>query len=276
MLRFRTHLARIMLVTAIAGGAPAAVCAEPQSATEPKPAAPGTVLPDGMIASADPSVSFFAPLVDTPPKITSPEYAVAKQKFIALFTRRPDWSREHFQLHYLERHAPSGQKYTANLLGYTVDLVKSPHQLDAITELWAHDFEALAKSPPDDAAKVISDPISDQQVPMFEVEEKVVRGAPLNAPLFTATPGVKLAWFYTAGEKVPPPPSGGYRVVDQKILRTISPIVSKDSKGLKTVPANLALIRFVWADKLEDIGPPESYADALITNEYRFRASPWK
>ena len=220
--------------------------------------------------------------VTAPVVVSAPGKEVAKEKMIYLFHRRDEWSREHFQLHYVETHAQLGLRWTRNLLGYSVNLIQTPSHTDALTEQWvptAMDMLDAKNSyaSPEDFAHVAADRISDGKTGYYVVQETVLKGAPQSTPLFQQTPGVKVIWSYSDAAKLPPVPSGATRVVDNRVTRKLDNTLSTEDKPVwRAVPSDVAVFRMAWADKLEDLGKPESYADAMIVREYRFRASPWK
>lgn len=223
------------------------------------------------------SLAAFAQPVAAPPVVSAPGKEIAREKIVFLYHHREDWSREHFQLHYVETHAPLGLKYTRNLLGYTVNVVRTQGGPDTITEQWVPTVNDLfdpknSYASPEDFAKVTADRISDGKGKYYVVEEKVLRGAPLSAPLFKPTPGVKVVWRYRDASQIPPPPPGATRVVDNRVVRMF---VTGDKPGAeKNLPSDVAVFRMAWANSLADLGG--SAADALVVTEHRFRASPWK
>jgi len=231
-----------------------------------------------LMASTGPVPAMAEP-VDTPPVVSAPGNEISREKLIFLFHHRPEWSREHFHLHYVETHAPLGLRHTRNLLGYTVDLVRTPHHVDAITEQWvptAADMLDATKSypSPEELAKVTVDRISDGQTPIYVVQERILRDDNRAAsPLFRPTPGIKAVWFFADATKAPPPPASAYRVVDNLVsAKLVSADKPAGSVWWREVPSDFALIRMAWADSLADFGPADLIDQALITTEYRFRA----
>lgn len=194
------------------------------------------------------------------------------EKLVFVFRRKPGATREAFFAHYLDNHSPLGLRVVENLSGYTVNHLITEAEFDAVTEIWtpsAADF-AGGKPKDDEGARAI---IADHQFFMgpqdtYVVEERVRRDGALTGPLASLSRGIKAVSFHRAGEPLPEPPVGAHRVVDNHVLRTIylrdRPVAS--TPGLDS---DLAVIRTVWADRIEDLGelPPES----VLLREYRFR-----
>jgi hypothetical protein len=183
-------------------------------------------------------------------------------KLIFLFQRREGLTRRQFCDHYLDVHAPLGMRLTQTMRGYTVNLVDTEGGPAAITEIWtpsAADFldPTRAFASASDAAELIAD--HDSFIGPFEsyvVEEHVVRGGVLAAPLGRRTSGVKLVSLHCEAENLPVPPASSRRVVDHRVLKVLTP-------GAR----DLARIRMVWAPDAEGLGPLG--ADAALVREYR-------
>lgn len=233
----------------------------------------------GLLGS--PLGSFATTPEDTPAVLSAPGNGVAREKLVFLFHHRPDWNRERFQRHYVDIHAPLGLKYSRNLLGYTVNLVRSPSHWDAITEQWVPYKEAILdrrenSASPEDFKKVVGDVISDGHGTTYVVEETVVRGEPISTPLFHPTPGIKVVWLYTDANRVPPPPAWAYRVVDNRVVSRLDIADPTQNVWWKEVPPDIALIRTAWAHDSSALRRLNGERTALMVTEYRFRASPWK
>lgn len=218
-------------------------------------------------------------LVDTKAVVSGPGKEIAREKVLSLMYHREDWSFEHYKLHYLENHAPLGLKYARNQLGYTIDFTENSKEADSITESWvssADDFlnPANVFASAEDMAKVTSDRIGNGHSKTYLVEEKHVHGESLSSPLFKQTPGVKVVWFYHTGDTIPAAPKGGYRVVDNKVVKRLEATVAAGKVSWDSVPSDLSLVRMAWAHDLSDLGPLAP--GAVIVSEYRYRASPWK
>lgn len=229
-----------------------------------------------MTATASPAPE--SSQTDLPPVVSAPGKEFAREKLIFLFHRKSEWSREHFHLHYVETHARLGLRWTRNLLGYTVNLVESENWTDALTEQWVPSAMDMldprnSYASPADFAHVRSDPISNGQTRYYVVQETVLKGAELSSPLFQPTPGVKVIWTFANGQKLPPPPSGATRVVDDRVISRLANDLDASGKPVwQEVPSDVVVFRMAWAEKLEDLGSPETLAGAMIVREHRFRA----
>lgn len=83
-------------------------------------------------------------------------------KVVFFFQRKDGLTRDEFHRHYLEQHAPLGLRVTRTMAGYTVNLVDSDGDVDAVTEVWTAalaDFFDPAKSfaTEDDARTLMAD-----------------------------------------------------------------------------------------------------------------------
>jgi hypothetical protein len=183
-------------------------------------------------------------------------------KLVFLFQRKDGLTRPEFSEHYLDVHAPLGQRLTVTMLGYTVNLVESEGAIDAITEIWTPsmaDFFDPAKSfaTPEDAAALMADHNSFiGPYDAYAVDERVERGGPPDGPIGARTPGAKVVSLYRNAADIPEPPPGATRVIDQSVMQGITPGA-----------APLALIRSLWAPDADALGPPAR--DAYRVGEYR-------
>ena len=185
-------------------------------------------------------------------------------KVLFLFQRKNGLTHEEFAEHYLEVHAPLGQRVTVTMVGYTVNIVESDDDdaPDAITEIWTAsmaDFFDPAKSfaTPEDAAELMAD--HDSFIGPYDayaVEERVIVGGAPEGPLGTRAAGVKVVSLYRDEAEVPPPSMGATRVVDQRVLQGITPDAPP-----------LALIRSTWATDAAALGvlTPDDH----LVGEYR-------
>jgi hypothetical protein len=185
-------------------------------------------------------------------------------KVVFFFRRKDGLSREEFHDHYLHHHAPLGLRVTVTMAGYTVNLVDSESDVDAVTEVWTAalaDFFDPSKSFATDAdAKTLMADHDSFIGPYdaYAVEEQVVHGALPDAPLGEVAPGAKVFVRYADAAAVPPPPADATFVVDQRVVQTVMP----------GSPA-LAVVRAIW---LEDPGEARDlWAEALVTREVRMK-----
>ena len=185
-------------------------------------------------------------------------------KLLFFFQRKDGLTHEEFAAHYLDVHAPLGQRVTITMAGYTVNIVESDgaDAPDAITEIWTAsmaDFFDPARSfaTPEDAAELMAD--HDSFIGPYDayaVDEHVLVGAAPDGPLGTRAPGAKLVSVYRDAGDVPAPPPGATRVIDQRVLQALTPGAPP-----------LALIRSVWAPDVGTLGA--SAAQAYVVGEYR-------
>lgn len=225
-------------------------------------------------------LALAAGVTEWPLVVSKPGNEVAREKVIYLFHHRDDWSRETFQRHYVETHAELGLRYTRNLVGYTVNLVKTQSHWDAVTEQWVPSREAILKrsensASAEDFKKVTGDRISDSKMLTYFVKETLIRGERLTSPLFEPTPGYKVMWLYKPGTKIPEPPAWAYRIVDNRVLSKLEVADGSQEVWWKDVPSDVAVIRTAWTNDATAIRELANDAQALVVAEYRFRASPW-
>src|SRR4051794_3462063 len=103
-------------------------------------------------------------------------------KLLFFFARKEGLTRADFHRHYLEQHAPLGLRVTVTMAGYTVNLVDSESDVDAVTEVWTAsmaDFFDPSKSfaTEADAKALMTD--HDSFIGPYDayaVEEELVRG----------------------------------------------------------------------------------------------------
>lgn len=213
---------------------------------------------------------------------TAPAVALptARDKMIYLYTRRAGMDRAEYQRVYRELHSPLGMQYFTNIIGYTVDFVNSEGGPDAFAEVWVpsaaeqmNPANALKPYEPEDMPRVEADrrARAGNREEGFIVDEQVVRGGPIKAEL-GRTPGVKVIWIYHRGDKVPAPPAGAWRVVDNRVKN--NPVGAAVNGVWKEGTSDIVLIRMAWADDLGLLGTLAP--GALVTTEWRFRPSPWK
>jgi hypothetical protein len=184
---------------------------------------------------------------------------------IAFFFRRKDGlGRDEFHDHYLHHHAPLGLRVTVTMDGYTVNLVDSASDFDAVTEIWTAsmaDFFDPSKSfaTEEDAKTLMAD--HDSFIGPYDayaVTEEVVHGALPDAPLGEVAPGAKVFVRYADAVDVPAPPSGATYVVDNRVVQNVMP-----------GSPDLAVVREVWfadASSAAALGP-----DALVAREVRMK-----
>jgi hypothetical protein len=186
-------------------------------------------------------------------------------KVLFFFRRKDGLTRDEFHRHYLEQHAPLGLRVTVTMAGYTVNLVDSESDVDAVTEVWATsmaDFFDPAKSfaTEEDAKTLMAD--HDSFIGPYDayaVDEEVVQGALPDAALGEVAPVAKVFACYRAVDDVPAPPADATYVVDQRVVQTVMP-----------GSPEMAVVRTLWFD---DIGrSTELGADALVTREVRMKA----
>jgi hypothetical protein len=187
-----------------------------------------------------------------------------RDKVVFFFRRKDGLSREEFHDHYLHHHAPLGLRVTVTMSGYTVNLVDSESEVDAVTEIWTAsmaDFFDPSKSfaTEDDAKTLMVD--HDSFIGPYDayaVEEEVVLGALPDAPLGEVAPGAKVFARYADVSDVPAPPADATCVVDQRVLQNIMP-----------GSPDVALVRTIW---LENPGEAtDLFADALVAREVRMK-----
>jgi hypothetical protein len=183
-------------------------------------------------------------------------------KIIFFFRRKDGLSRAEFHDHYLHHHAPLGLRVTVTMAGYTVNLVDSDSDVDAVTEIWTAsmaDFFDPAKSfaTDDDAKTLMAD--HDSFIGPYDayaVVEEVVHGALPDAPLAEVAQFTKVFVRHADASDVPAPPADALHVVDQRVVQTIMP-----------GSPELAVVRTIWfadASPASVLGP-----DALVTREVR-------
>jgi hypothetical protein len=185
-------------------------------------------------------------------------------KVVFFFQRKDGLLREEFHDHYLHQHAPLGLRVTVTMEGYTVNLVDSESEVDAVTEVWTAalaDFFDPSKSfaTEDDAKTLMADHNSFiGPYDAYAVEEHVVQGALPDATLGEVARGAKVFVRYASTEAIPPPPADATFVVDQRVVQNIMP-----------GSPELAVVRTIW---LEDPGEAtDLWAEALVTREVRMK-----
>ncbi len=185
-------------------------------------------------------------------------------KVVFFFTRKDGLTREEFHDHYVHQHAPLGLRVTQTMAGYTVNLVDSAGQVDAVTEVWTAamaDFFDPSKSfaTEDDAKALMAD--HDSFIGPYDayaVEDVVVQGALPDAPLGEIAPGTKVFVRYRSTDDLPAPPDDATYVVDQRVVQTVTP-----------GSPDLAVVRTMWfADGVATDG---FGTDALVTREVRMK-----
>jgi hypothetical protein len=196
------------------------------------------------------------------------------EKLFFVFRRQPGATRADFFDHYLTVHSPLGLKHKDGLAAYTVNLLDSPAEFDALTEIWTPkiaEFMGPGSNSGEGAAAIIADHRSFMgPQDTYAVEERVVRDGPLTSPLGAVSPGVKVATFHNCGEALPEPSPGAHRVVDNVAQRPIllGDRMVDEASGLTS---DLAVIRTSWAASLDDLGPLP--AGAVAVSEYRWRTA---
>jgi hypothetical protein len=185
-------------------------------------------------------------------------------KVVFLFRRKDGLTRDEFHEHYLEEHAPLGLRLTKTMDGYTVNLVDSDVDVDAVTEIWTAstaDFFDPSKSfaSEDDAKMLMAD--HDSFIGPYDaylVVEERVQGALPDAPVGELAPGAKVFVTYADANEVPAPPSDATYVVDQRVVRNLMP-----------GSPDLAVVRTMW---FEDPGEAtDLWADAMVAREVRMK-----
>jgi hypothetical protein len=187
-----------------------------------------------------------------------------KDKVVFFFTRKDGLSREEFHDHYLHHHAPLGLRVTQTMDGYTVNLVDSDVDVDAVTEIWtasAADFFDPAKSfaTEEDAQALMAD--HDSFIGPYDayaVVEERVAGALPDAPVGEIAPGAKVFVRYAAADEVPAPPADATYVVDQRVAQNIVPGSTE-----------LAVIRTMWFDDPGEAN--DLWGDELVAREVRMK-----
>jgi EthD domain len=183
-------------------------------------------------------------------------------KLLFFFRRKDGLTRAEFHRHYLEQHAPLGLRVTVTMAGYTVNLVDSESEVDAVTEVWTAslaDFFDPSKSfaTEEDAQTLMAD--HDSFIGPYDayaVKEQVVHGSLPDAPLGEVARGAKVFERYANEADVLAPPSGATFVVDQRVVQTVMP-----------GSPDLAVVRAMWFADATDAAPLD--ADALVTREVR-------
>ena len=185
-------------------------------------------------------------------------------KVVFFFRRKDGLTRDEFHRHYLEQHAPLGLRVTRTMAGYTVNLVDSDGDVDAVTEVWTPalaDFFDPSKSfaTQDDARTLMADHDSFiGPYTAYAVEEQVVHGVLPDAPLGDVAPGAKVFVRYADADEAPPPPTDASCVVDQRVVQTIMP-----------GSPELVLVRTIWMDDRGDAN--DLWGDAVVTREVRMQ-----
>jgi hypothetical protein len=183
-------------------------------------------------------------------------------KIVFFFQRKPGTTRQDFYDHYLQDHAPLGQRLTVTMAGYTVNLVDSESEVDAVTEIWTAsmaDFFDPSKSfaTEEDAKTLMAD--HDSFIGPYDayaVEETVVQGEVPDAPIRERASGSKVFVRYADASSVPPPPADARCVLDQRVVQSFMP-----------GSPELALVRAMWFDDPGEAA--DLFADALVVREYR-------
>jgi hypothetical protein len=183
-------------------------------------------------------------------------------KVLFFFQRKAGTTREQFYDHYLQDHAPLGLRVTVTMAGYTVNLVDSDSEVDAVTEIWTPslaDFFDPSKSfaTEEDAKILMAD--HDSFIGPYDayaVEETVVQGSVPDAPIGERAAGTKVFVRYADAAAVPAPPADARCVVDQRVVQNMMP-----------GSPDVALIRTMWFDDAGEAG--DLFADALVAREYR-------
>lgn len=185
-------------------------------------------------------------------------------KVLFFFTRKDGLTREEFHDHYLHQHAPLGLRVTQTMAGYTVNLIDSAGQVDAVTEVWTAamaDFFDPSKSfaTDDDAKALMAD--HDSFIGPYDayaVEDVVVQGALPDAPLGEIAPGAKVFVRYRSADDLPALPDEAVYVVDQRVLQTVTP-----------GSPDLAVVRTMWFPDGASTGGFGT--DALVAREVRMK-----
>jgi EthD domain len=185
-------------------------------------------------------------------------------KVVFFFSRKDGLSREEFHDHYVHEHAPLGLKVTRTMDGYTVNLVDSASDVDAVTEVWTAsmaDFFDPTKSfaTEDDAKTLMAD--HDSFIGPYDayaVSEEVVHGALPDAPLGAVAPTTKVFVRYADAAAVPAPPADALHVVDQRVVQTVMP-----------GSPELAVVRTLWFADASAAAALD--ADALGAREIRMK-----
>jgi hypothetical protein len=186
------------------------------------------------------------------------------EKVVFFFTRKDGLSREEFHVHYLDHHAPLGLRVTRTIAGYTVNLVDSDADVDAVTEIWTNsvaDFfdPTTSFASEDDANTLMAD--HDSFIGPYHayvVEEEVVRGALPDAPVGQVAPGAKVFVRYGDAGDVPAPPADATSVVDQCVVQAVTPGAP-----------DLAVVRTIWTENPGEA--TDLWGDALVTREVRMK-----
>ena len=189
---------------------------------------------------------------------------MALDKVVFFFRHKDGLTREEFHEHYLAHHAPLGLRLTQTMDGYTVNLVDSDLDVDAVTEIWTKsiaDFFDPSKSfaSEADAATMMTD--HDSFIGPYDayaVVEERVSGALPDAPLGEVAPGAKVFVLYKDVNEVPAPPADATYVVDQRVVQNVMP-----------GSPDVAVVRTIW---LEDPGEAtDVWAEALVAREVRMK-----
>ena len=152
---------------------------------------------------------------------------MALDKLVFFFRHKDGLTREEFHRHYVEQHAPLGLRVTVTMAGYTVNLVDSESDVDAVTEIWTAsmaDFFDPSKSfaTEADAKTLMADHNSFiGPYDAYAVEEEIVSGGLPDAPLGAVAPGAKVFVRYADAAAVPPPPGDALHVVDQRVVASV-------------------------------------------------------
>jgi hypothetical protein len=180
------------------------------------------------------------------------------EKLIFLFRRKPDASRADFFEHYIGVHAPLGMRHKQGLSGYTVNLVASDAEVDAVTEIWTPSIASFTGSGVlgDGDRAIIADHLSFMgPQDGYGVAETVLRDGPLS-PFVALQEGrdTKIVSLIAAGTALPDPPEAAFRVVDN-VVKTV--IFRRDQR-INRAPVDgvdLGVIRSCWTRAAEAGAP---------------------
>jgi EthD domain-containing protein len=190
-------------------------------------------------------------------------------KVVFFFRRKDGLSRDEFHDHYLHQHAPLGLRVTQTMDGYTVNLVDSSSDVDAVTEVWTASMDdffdpVTSFATEADAKTLMAD--HDSFIGPYDayaVEEQVVQGALPVAALGDVASATKVFVRYADAADIPPPPADALHVVDQRVVANVMP-----------GSPDVAVVRALWfagGSAPDVLGPDGLGTDALVVREVRMK-----
>lgn len=193
------------------------------------------------------------------------------EKLVFIFRRKPGTTRQEYFDHYLQVHSQLGLRYKEGLVGYTVNLLESTIEFDAVTEIWNPSITEFLDPALNlgDGAKAIAEDHCSFMGPQdcYAIEERILRNGSLESPLVAATPWKKTVRLYRPGEAMLEPRTFSYRVVDNVVTRVI--LRGDEYIDAAPGPSDPAVLRMSWVSSAEAFSP--LLPGELMLREFRFR-----